>query len=215
MPSRGKFITLEGGEGAGKSTQTGRLVEMLQQAGIPCIRTREPGGTPEAEAIRALLVTGAVARWDAITEVLLHFAARREHLVRKLEPALAEGTWVVSDRFTDSTIAYQGYGHRLGREMVERIGREVVGDFSPDLTFVLDIPVELGLERTGDRSHAENRYERMGPDFHERLRQGFRDIASGDPRRCRLVDASQGADAVFGAIWSETAAMFGLEPAHG
>lgn len=187
--TRGRFITLEGGEGAGKSTQAELLAQGLGEAGLAVLATREPGGAPGAEQIRALLVDGAVDRWDAATEALLHFAARRDHLVRTVWPALEEGRWVVCDRFADSTMAYQGYGLGLGREAVECLYRVAVGDFAPDLTLILDLPVAAGLRRAAGRG-GEQRYERMGLDFHERLREGFLDIARREPDRCVVVDAA-------------------------
>ncbi len=195
-----KFITFEGGEGAGKSTQIGLLAEALVAAGIPVRTTREPGGSPGAEQIRELLVTGASDRWDAMTEALLHFAARREHLRSVVWPTLAAGQWVLSDRFADSTMAYQGYGHGLGRTAIEQLYALVVGDFAPDLTLILDLPVALGLERALARRDGEDRYESLGAEFHERLRQGFREIAEREPARCALIDASGEVGAVQAAI---------------
>jgi dTMP kinase len=189
-PPRGKFITLEGGEGAGKSTQIARLADALRKAGLTVRTTREPGGSPAAETIRKLLVEGEPGRWRPLTEALLHFAARKEHLDTVVLPALAAGEWVICDRFADSTMAYQGYGHQLGRGSVEALYQTVVGDFAPDLTLILDIPVEAGLARTGGRAHAENRYERMDASFHERVRTGFLEIARTDPGRCVVIDAT-------------------------
>lgn len=197
---RGKFITFEGGEGAGKSTQLKRLAEALTLAGIEVVTTREPGGSPGAEAIRALLVTGDTDRWDAETEALLHTAARRDHLARTVWPALERGAWVVCDRFADSTLAYQGYGHGLSRDFILGLTRLAVGDFAPDLTLVLDLPVEEGLKRAGGRGGAEDRYERMGAAFHERLRQGFLEIARTDPDRCVVIDAVQDMESVHQTV---------------
>ena len=187
--ARGCFISIEGGEGTGKSTQVGRLGDRLIADGRAVVKTREPGGAPGADCIRALLVQGATDRWDAHTELLLHFAARRDHLVRTVWPALDAGKWVISDRFADSTMAYQGYGLQLGRAAVEQMYALVVGDFRPDLTVILDLPVKLGLKRAAQRGDDENRYERMGVDFHQRLRDGFLDIAKREPGRCVVVDA--------------------------
>ena len=188
----GRFITFEGGEGVGKSTQVARLVAALERAGIATLRTREPGGSPGADAIRALLVTGETDRWDAPSELLLHAAARRDHLVRTVWPALAAGRWVVSDRFADSTMAYQGSGHGLSRLAVATVHGLVAGEFAPDLTLILDLPVAQGLARAAGRAGAgaETRYERMDPAFHERLRAGFLDIARREPRRCAVIDAT-------------------------
>lgn len=196
----GRFITFEGGEGAGKSTQLKMLAEALARAGIEVVTTREPGGSKGAEAIRALLVTGEVDRWDAHTEALLHTAARRDHLVKTVWPALERGAWVVCDRFFDSTLAYQGYGHGLPKDFVQSLTRLAIGDFAPDLTLMLDVPVEEGLKRAGGRGGGEDRYERMGSPFHERLRQGFLDIAKNEPDRCAVIDATASLDAVHQAI---------------
>ena len=145
----GRFITLEGGEGAGKSTQIARLKAWLEGRGKTVVATREPGGSAGAEMIRKLLVEGPAERWDGQTEALLHFAARREHLRTTVWPALASGAWVVSDRFADSTRAYQGYGHGLDLATIERLYEVAVGDFRPDLTLILDLPIETGLPRGG------------------------------------------------------------------
>jgi dTMP kinase len=188
--ARGKFITIEGGEGTGKSTQVRLLAKGLETAGVDVVVTREPGGSPGAEEIRTLLVTGATGRWSPMTEALLHYAARYDHLEKTVLPALEAGRWVISDRFADSTMAYQGYGHGLGRKTVNALHRLVVGDFAPDLTLILDMPVELGLSRAGHRAGGEDRYERMGTAFHERLREGFMDIAARDLRRCVTITAT-------------------------
>ena len=162
--------------------------------------TREPGGTPGGEAIRRLLVEGEAGRWDPMSEALLHFAARRQHLVETIWPALDRGDWVLSDRFADSTMAYQGYGHRLGRDVIETLYRAVVGPFQPDLTLIFDVPVDVGLARAGTRGGAEDRYERMGAEFHERVREGLLEIAKREPERCRVIDASRDVDAVEAAV---------------
>ena len=187
--TRGRFITLEGGEGVGKSTQLRLLGETLAGRGYPVLITREPGGSPGAEQIRRLLVEGEVGRWDAMTEALLHFAARRDHLVKTIWPALADGVWVLSDRFADSTLAYQGYGHGLPLNGMEQLAALVLGNFTPDLTLVLDLPVEEGLRRARGRDSAEDRYERMDTTFHRRLREGFLEIARFHPERCVVVTA--------------------------
>ncbi len=205
-----KFITFEGREGAGKSTQIGLLAEALAAAGIPVRTTREPGGTPGAEQIRELLVTGAADRWDAMTEALLHFAARREHLRGVVRPSLEAGQWVLSDRFADSTMAYQGYGHGLGRPAITRLYALAVGDFAPDLTLILDVPVALGLERALARRNGEDRYETLGAEFHERLRRGFREIAEGEPGRCALIDARGEVASVQAAIRACVADRLGV-----
>lgn len=196
----GRFITLEGGEGAGKSTQRDMLVALLREAGHTVVATREPGGSPGAEEIRRLLVEGGTGRWDPMTEALLHMAARRDHIERVIRPALDRGDWVVSDRFTDSTIAYQGYGHGLGRDTIETLAAAAQIDLRPDVTLILDIAVGEGLSRTSGRTGAEDRYERMGQDFHENLRKGFLAIAADDPDRCLVIDAAESVEAVGAAI---------------
>jgi len=195
--ARGRFITFEGGEGSGKSTQVARLVDALKAAGIDTIRTREPGGAPGAEEIRQLIVGGAPGRWDALTEALLVSAARRDHLVKTVWPALEAGCWVVSDRFADSTIAYQGSAGGVPRRPLEQLYRILAGDFRPDLTLILDLPAELGLARAKARGGAgEDRFEKKGLAFHEALRRGFRDIAKREPQRCVLIAATAGIDEI-------------------
>jgi len=197
---RGRFITLEGGEGSGKSTQARRLALWLEAAVGKVVLTREPGGSPGAEQIRGLLVDGDVTRWDPVSEALLHFAARRDHLVTTILPALSRGAWVLSDRFADSTMAYQGYGHGVDRAALTELYRLCVGDLKPDLTLILDLPVEEGLGRAVRRAGGEDRYERMDRAFHERLRGGFLAIARSEPGRCVVIDASPDEDAVHAAV---------------
>jgi len=198
--STGRFITLEGGEGAGKSTQIARLSEWLRQKGRTVVTTREPGGSPGAEMIRKLLVEGPAERWDGTTEALLHFAARRDHLRSTVWPALKRGDWVISDRFADSTVAYQGHGHGLDRAMLDRLYQVAVGDFRPDLTLILDLPIEAGLARAAARRGSETRYESLPKDFHARVQAGFLEIARREADRCVVIDATQGIDAVAAAI---------------
>jgi len=211
---QGRFITLEGGEGAGKSTQQRRLAAWLREHGLDVVETREPGGSPGAEEIRSLLVTGAPGRWDPMTEALLIFAARRDHLLKTIEPALQRGAWVVCDRFIDSTMAYQGYAQGLGREAVEALYLLVVGEVHPDLTLVLDLPVAEGLARANSRNDHENRYEQMELDFHERLRAGFHDIVAREPARCVLIDAGVDVDAVAARIQAVVGERLGLTAAE-
>lgn len=169
------------------------------------VATREPGGAPGAEEIRRLLVAGAIDRWQPLSEALLHYAARCEHRAHTIEPALGAGRWVVSDRCADSTLAYQGHGHRLGADRIGDLQRAVLGDFAPDLTVILDLAVEEGLRRASSRSTqpdigAEDRYERMDLDFHQRVRQGFLSIAAAEPERCAVVDATPAAELVHKRI---------------
>lgn len=199
-PVRGRFITLEGGEGAGKSTQIARLATALRSLGLAVRTTREPGGAPSAEIIRSLLVEGEPGRWQPMTEALLHFAARSEHVHAVIKPALAAGGWVICDRFIDSTMAYQGYGHQLGRETISALARAVLGSFQPDLTLILDLPVDAGLTRAATRRGHETRYERMDRAFHERVRQGFLDIAQRESARCLVIDARDDPDTVAAAM---------------
>jgi len=206
----GRFITLEGGEGTGKSTQIRRLAASLEKKGIAVLCTREPGGSPGAEEIRKLMVEGEPGRWNAITETLLAYAARTDHVARTIGPALATGKWVISDRFNDSTFAYQGVGRGVDRETIRRIDSAVLDDFAPDLTLVLDLDVKIGLERALARSGAETRFEKFGTDFHERLRQAFLDIARRFPERCRVIDASGTEDQVAEAIFAAVARRFDL-----
>jgi dTMP kinase len=192
----GRFITLEGGEGAGKSTQIHRLKSWLEKRGHVVVATREPGGSPGAETVRKLLVEGPVERWDGTTEALLHFAARREHLRSTVWPALKRGEWVVSDRFADSTRAYQGYGHGLDLDMLDKLYDIAVGDFRPDLTLILDLPVEMGLTRAAARRGTETRYESLPRAFHDRVHAGFLEIAHKEPERCAVVDATRDIEAI-------------------
>ncbi|MDP2334755.1 MAG: dTMP kinase [Reyranella sp.] len=199
-PAAGRFITLEGGEGAGKSTQISHLGEWLERRGHAIVMTREPGGAPGAEMVRKLLVEGPAERWDGTTEALLHFAARRDHLRSTVWPALKRGAWVISDRFADSTVAYQGYGYGLDRSMLRKLYGIAVGDFRPDLTLILDLPVEIGLGRAAARRGSETRYEGLPKDFHERVRAGFLEIAAADPGRCLVIDATRDIEAIAAAI---------------
>jgi dTMP kinase len=182
----------------------------LAQAGIAAERTREPGGSPGAEAIRQLLLEGADERWDAGGEALLLNAARREHVSRFIAPALTRGLWVVCDRFADSTLAYQGYGRGLPLADLTALQRFSIGDFTPDLTVVLDLPVADGLARAAGRSRRPDRFERLDPAFHHRMRQGFLRIAQGDPHRCIVIDASGDPDGVHRQVLAAIAGRLGV-----
>ena len=206
----GRFISIEGGEGAGKSTQVGLLVAALGRAGVPVRATREPGGSPGAEAIRRLLLEGEGERWDAIGEALLLIAARRDHVTRVIAPALAQGVWVVSDRFADSTTAYQGHGKGVALQDLATLRRLALGDFAPDLTVILDLPAEIGLARAAARASVDDRFERLDRAFHERLRQGFRQIAADDSARCVLIDGSSDPQTVHRAVLDAVEGRLGV-----
>lgn len=213
MAASAKFITLEGGEGSGKSTQLRQLAGFLHRQGLEVVETREPGGSPSAEMIRDLLVTGSTDRWEPITEALLHAAARTEHIANTVRPALDRGAWVLSDRFVDSTRVYQGHAHGLPTATIDTLHSVTTDDLTPDLTLVFDVPVEIGLARAGKRSTDgnEDRYERMGTAFHERVRAGFLAVAEANPTRCVVIDAAQDEQAVEQAVAAAVTQAFGLE----
>jgi len=200
---RGRFITFEGGEGAGKSTQARRLAERLIALGKTVTLTREPGGTAGAEEIRALLVDGDPDRWSPITEALLMYAARRDHIERLILPALNAGQWVISDRFSDSTRAYQGAGGAVDPAFIGGLEKHVLGQTIPELTLMFDLPAEVGLERASVRgAAAEGRFEAKGLGFHTRLRERFLEIARSEPQRCVVIDAARGVDDVEAQVWT-------------
>lgn len=198
--TRGIFITFEGGEGAGKSTQIRRLAERLRAGARDVVLTREPGGSPGAESIRELLLNGETDRWSPLTEALLMNAARRDHIERVIAPALARGAVVLCDRFADSTRAYQGAGGAVDPAVIAQLEAAVVGDIRPDLTLIFDLPVEEGLRRALSRNGGEERFEAKGSAFHERLRAAYLNIAEAEPERCVLIDATATLDAVEAAI---------------
>lgn len=200
-----KFVTFEGGEGGGKSTQLRLLAETLRGSGAAVVTTREPGGAPGAEEIRRLLVEGEPGRWPPESEALLHFAARAEHLAKVIRPALEAGQWVLCDRFADSTLAYQGYGQELDLAWLKQLRRRVVGATEPALTLILDLPVNIGL----GRAREQQRYERMGHAFHEKLQAGFLAIAKAEPERCIVIDATRSIDAVAADVRGAVAKRFG------
>ena len=208
----GFFITLEGGEGSGKSTQSVMLAKHLEEHGHEVVLTREPGGAPGAEVIRQLLVTGTTDRWSPLAESLLFSAARDEHLRTTIRPALAQGAVVISDRFADSTRAYQGAAGGADPDLIDTLEKAVVGDTQPDLTFILDLPPQIGIARAVSRqnsdasvSGAEDRFERKTEAFHHALRAAFQAIAKDDPERCEVVNADQPEDAIAAEIWFATA----------
>ena len=200
--TQGRFITFEGGEGTGKSTQVARLVERLRGRDLEVVQTREPGGSQGAEEIRNLALNGDAGRWSPATETLLMFAARSDHLERTIRPALDAGRWVVCDRFADSSRAYQGAGGGTPADFIETLDAAIVGPTQPDLTLVFDLPVEIGLERAFGRGLFETRFESKGLEFHERLRRGFLDIAADHPERCVVVDADGEQDTVEARVWA-------------
>ncbi len=208
--ARGRFITLEGGEGAGKSTQIRLLADALRAAGIDVVTTREPGGSAGAEAVRDLLVNGEPGRWLPVSEAMLLSAARHDHVMRSIRPALDAGRWVLCDRFADSTMAYQGYGHGLDHEVLTTLRDIAIGKTRPDLTLILDIDPAQGLARAAARRGGEDRYERMQVTFHERLREGYQAIAKAEPFRCVIVDASAGIDVIQAAIRAVIADRLGV-----
>jgi dTMP kinase len=209
LAAAARFITLEGGEGAGKSTQARRLAAALRAGGVEVVETREPGGSPGAEEIRRLLTTGEPDRWSPMAETLLHFAARSDHIRRTIRPALKAGRWVCCDRFADSTMAYQGYGHGIDREFIARLAGAVLGDLRPDLTLIFDLPVDQGLARAAARTGHEDRYEKMDRKFHEALRRGFLDIAAKDPQRCVVIDAGGDEAAIWRRVRAAVHERFG------
>ena len=206
----GRFITLEGGEGAGKSTQTRLLADALIELGLPVLRTREPGGAPGAELLRDLLLGGSVD-WSATAETLLHFAARAEHVEKTIRPALAAGMWVISDRFFDSTMAYQGYGHGVSLDRIREVTQLACEDVIPDRTFLLDIPVHIGLGRSGWRAQSKwDRFEVLDPAFHERVREGYLRLAAAEPKRWQVIDAARDEASIAQDVRREVDAFLGL-----
>lgn len=207
--TQGFFISFEGGEGAGKSTQIRRLADGLQAAGHDVVVTREPGGSSGAEAIRELLVNGAADRWSPVTETLLMYAARRDHVERVIRPALAQGKVVLCDRFADSTRAYQGAGGDAPASLIASLEEHVLNGTVPILTLILDLPAQVGLQRAEARGGAA-RFESKGLEFHERLRAGYLEIARKEPERCVVIDADAEIDAVTVAIADAVARRLAL-----
>jgi len=204
IPGRGRFITFEGGEGSGKSTHIKRLAERLEAAKLRAIITREPGGSPGAEIIRHLVLSGMGKLLGPEAETLLFAAARDDHVRTVILPALNQGTWVLCDRFFDSTRAYQGRVGHVAPALLDALQRVTIGDLKPDLTFILDVPVEVGLTRAAARrgSGAPDRFESEDINFHQTLREAYRDIAASDTQRCVLIDATAEVNAVAGQIWA-------------
>ena len=200
---RGRLITFEGGEGTGKSTHVGLLADRLKALGLRVVATREPGGSPGAEAIRHVLLSGVAKPLGAAAEAILFAAARDDHVRNTIEPALAGGRWVVSDRFVDSSRVYQGTLGRVPPELLRALERLTVGGLKPDLTLILDVPADVGLARV-DKRRGEgeaDRFEAEALEFHEQLREAYRAIALGEPQRCVLIDATEPRPAVADRIW--------------
>lgn len=200
MNLKGKFITLEGGEGAGKTTSRAYIAEFLKQQGIAVLETREPGGTEVSEAIRELLLSNSLPSMHPDTELLLMFAARNEHLQKKIIPALQANTWVICDRFTDATYAYQGYGRGLDKKRIASLESWVQGDLRPDYTLLFDIDVNTGMQRVRQRSQQlavnTDRFEQERIEFFERIRAGYLNLAQHHPERYRVIDAAQSLEQV-------------------
>lgn len=209
---QGRFITFDGGDGGGKSTQARLLAERLAARGEAVVATREPGGSPGAEAIRGFVTGPAAAALSARAEALLHYAARADHLDTLIRPALAAGRWVVCDRFADSTRAYQGAGQGADGPWLERLDAVVVAADQPDLTLILDIGWPAACRRLAGRGGGGDRYEDRDAGFHERVRAAFLAIAAAFPDRCRVIDAGAPAAAVEAAVWAAVAARFALPP---
>lgn len=197
------FITFEGGEGSGKTTQISHLKAALERAGIPHVVTREPGGETGAERIREMLVSGDKNAWDPLAETLLFYAARVQHMARVVQPALESGKWVICDRFVDSTLVYQGIGKKIHPEFIHALHHLTLGNCKPDKTFILDIPPAEGLKRAASRKGNENRFEGMAREFHEQVRSGFLALARLEPARCKVIDALQAPEVVHQAIIKE------------
>ena len=185
-----KFITFEGIEGSGKSTQVKLLHKYFLDKKIPAILTREPGGTKMAEEIRSLLVDGDVDKMDGVCEVLLNFAARRNHIENLIKPALAKGEIVICDRFFDSTIAYQSFGQNVDVELIKKVQEAAIGEFKPDITFLIDVDVDVSFGRIKNRAD-NNRYEKMDKGFHQKVRKGFLEVAKGNLQRVVVIDGNQ------------------------
>ncbi|MEA2896496.1 MAG: dTMP kinase [Bradyrhizobium sp.] len=203
-PMRGRFITFEGGEGSGKSTQIKTLAERLNGAQLGTIVTREPGGSPGAEVIRHLLLSGMGKLLGPEAETLLFAAARDDHVHAVIKPALDQGIWVLCDRFSDSTRAYQGRLGKVDPGILNAMQRVTIGDLKPDLTIILDVPVEVGMQRAAARrgAAAPDRFEAEDVKFHEDLRDAYRQIAAAEPQRCVLVDANAAAGVVAARVWT-------------
>jgi dTMP kinase len=207
---RNQFITFEGGEGSGKSTQINLLHNFLIEKGKDVVSTREPGGTPSAEIIRDLLTKGDADRWSPATEALLMWAARSEHVEKLIKPSLDKGKWVLCDRFYHSTYAYQGVGHNLGIENMRIIKKIIIGEITPNLTFILDIDPVNGIGRTKNRVSNEDRFEKMNLTFHNNLRKAFIQFSKKNPKRFIVIDAELSLEKISEIISSEVQTRFQL-----
>jgi dTMP kinase len=212
---RGRFITFEGGEGSGKSTHAKRLAEKLKELGLTVVLTREPGGSPGAEIIRHILLSGAAKPLGAETETILFAAARDDHVRTVIRPALVEGKWVVCDRFIDSTRVYQGAIGKVDERLIRSLERVTVGRAVPDLTFILDVPAPVGLARATRRrgKDAADRFEGESVEFHEDLRKAYRTLAENEPKRCVVIDGRAPRDVVAERIWAIVQQRLHPEPA--
>ena len=210
QPNNAELIVLEGVDGAGKGVQSRMLLSAMKAASLDVILTREPGGSPGAEEIRRLIVEGEPNRWDDMTELLLIYAARRSHVMDTIKPTLKQGTWVISDRFADSSRAFQGVAGNLGIDVVDRIHEEALGDFNPELTLILDLDPEISLSRADARGGAEDRFEQKGIEYQARVREGFRQLAEMTPQSRKLIDASGTMDEVSQKVLDCINAHFNL-----
>lgn len=212
--ARGRFIVLEGGEGTGKSTQCSALARRLRQSGLKVVETREPGGTPGAEAVRHLLKSGAVEKLGPVAEAIMISAARADHVDMVIRPAVESGLWVVCDRFSDSTRAYQGAGSGVSSDIISALERVAVGEMTPDLVILLDAPADVGLTRAKNRTGGEgdtDRFEQESLAFHRKLREAFVEIAGKNPDRYVIVDATQAQDRIEAEIWDRVGKRLGLK----
>ncbi len=198
---KGRFITFEGGEGAGKTTQIRKLQTWLKSKKIEVVLTREPGGSEGGEEIRNLFVHGKATRWEPMSEALLLYAARYDHVERLIKPALNRGAWVLCDRFFDSTFAYQGYGHKLPLEILKTLNQIVLKNFEPDITFLFDIDVKKALnraiERENEKEIKEDRFESLNISFHEKLREGYLELAKENNKRIKVINADDNIENIF------------------
>ena len=202
LPKNNQMIVIDGVDGSGKGVQSKLLYEALSVLSSQVLLTREPGGSPAAEDIRKLLVEGEPDKWDSLTELLLMYASRRSHLVDTIWPMLAKGGWVISDRYADSSRAFQGIAGSLGLDLVEKIHYEVVGSFEPELVLILDIPESIALKRAFGRGGKEDRFEKKGNEYHAKVRQAFLQIATGNPNRYHVIDANQSIPVVTQEIFT-------------